>query len=36
MAQRGRYHTMFDLQARRFATGQAEEGEEDVVYDVLA
>ncbi len=36
MAQRGRYHTMFDLQARRFATGQAEEGEEEVVYDVLA
>jgi ABC-type transport system involved in cytochrome bd biosynthesis fused ATPase/permease subunit len=35
MAQRGRYHTMFELQAQRFATGQAEEGEEEVVFDVL-
>jgi ABC-type multidrug transport system fused ATPase/permease subunit len=36
MAQRGRYHTMFDLQARRFVTGGAEEGEEEMVFDVLA
>jgi ABC-type multidrug transport system fused ATPase/permease subunit len=36
MAQRGRYFTMFDLQARRFLTGGAEEGEEEVVFDVLA
>jgi ABC-type multidrug transport system fused ATPase/permease subunit len=35
MAQGGRYHTMFELQARRFALGGAEEGEEDMVYDVL-
>src|SRR5207237_3199977 len=27
MAERGRYFTMFDLQARRFVTGGAEEGE---------
>jgi len=32
MAAGGRYRTMFDLQAERFA----EEGEEGVVYDVLA
>ena len=31
----GRYRTMFDLQAQRFALGQAEEGEEEVVFDVL-
>jgi ABC-type multidrug transport system fused ATPase/permease subunit len=33
---RGRYRTMFDLQAQRFASGQAEEGEEEVTFDVLA
>src|SRR5438094_928395 len=32
----GRYRTMFDLQAQRFAAGQAEEGEEEVTFDVLA
>jgi hypothetical protein len=26
---------MFDLQAQRFASGQPEEGEEEVVLDVL-
>jgi ABC-type transport system involved in cytochrome bd biosynthesis fused ATPase/permease subunit len=31
MALGGRYRTMFDLQAERFA----EEGEEGMVYDVL-
>jgi ABC-type multidrug transport system fused ATPase/permease subunit len=31
MAQHGRYRTMFDLQAQRFATA----GEEGIVYDVL-
>ena len=36
MALDGRYRTMFDLQAQRFATGQVEEGEEEVVFDVLA
>jgi ABC-type multidrug transport system fused ATPase/permease subunit len=36
MALGGRYRTMFELQAQRFATGGAEEGEEEVVYDVLA
>jgi ATP-binding cassette, subfamily B, bacterial len=36
MAQRGRYWTMFTLQARRFATGTPEEGEEELVFDVLA
>jgi len=35
MALGGRYRTMFELQAQRFATGAAEEGEEEVVYDVL-
>ncbi|MEY2463773.1 MAG: ATP-binding cassette, subfamily bacterial [Acidimicrobiaceae bacterium] len=35
MALGGRYHTMFELQAQRFVTGGAEEGEEEVVYDVL-
>jgi ABC-type multidrug transport system fused ATPase/permease subunit len=35
MALRGRYWTMFTLQARRFATGTPEEGEEEVVFDVL-
>jgi ABC-type transport system involved in cytochrome bd biosynthesis fused ATPase/permease subunit len=32
MALNGRYRTMFDLQAERFV----EEGEEGMVYDVLA
>ncbi len=36
MALGGRYRTMFDLQAQRFAKGLAEEGEEEVVFDVLA
>jgi ABC-type multidrug transport system fused ATPase/permease subunit len=37
MALGGRYRTMFELQAQRFATGQPlEEGEEEVVFDVLA
>ena len=36
MAQGGRYRTMFDLQAQRFATGEPEEGEEDITYDLLA
>jgi ABC-type multidrug transport system fused ATPase/permease subunit len=31
----GRYHTMFSLQAQRFATGTPEEGEEEVTFDVL-
>ena len=35
MAQGGRYHSMFVLQAQRFALGGVEEGEEDVTYDVL-
>jgi ATP-binding cassette subfamily B protein len=35
MAQGGRYHTMFELQAQRFALGGAEEGEEEATYDVL-
>jgi ABC-type multidrug transport system fused ATPase/permease subunit len=35
MAQGGRYRTMFDLQAQRFETGAADEGEEEVVFDVL-
>ncbi len=33
---RGRYWTMFTLQAQRFATGTPEEGEEEVIFDVLA
>jgi ATP-binding cassette, subfamily B, bacterial len=36
MSQRGRYWTMFTLQAERFATGTPEEGEEGVTFDVLA
>jgi ABC-type multidrug transport system fused ATPase/permease subunit len=36
MERRGRYWTMFTLQAQRFAAGAAEEGEEEVVFDVLA
>jgi ABC-type multidrug transport system fused ATPase/permease subunit len=35
MVQGGRYRTMFDLQAQRFETGGADEGEEEVVFDVL-
>ncbi len=35
MALGGRYWTMFTLQAQRFATGIPEEGEEEVVFDVL-
>lgn len=35
MAAGGRYRTMFDLQAQRFAAGQAAEGEEEVSFDVL-
>jgi ABC-type multidrug transport system fused ATPase/permease subunit len=36
MALRGRYWTMFSLQAQRFAAGTPEEGEEEVAFDVLA
>ena len=36
MAQRGRYWTMFTLQAQRFAAGTPEEGEEEVTFDALA
>jgi len=36
MAINGRYRTMFDLQAQRFSSGRPEEGEEEVVFDVLA
>jgi ABC-type multidrug transport system fused ATPase/permease subunit len=36
MDRRGRYWTMFTLQAQRFATGAPEEGEEEVTFDVLA
>ena len=36
MQARGRYRTMFDLQAQRFEAGLAEEGEEEVVFDALA
>jgi ABC-type multidrug transport system fused ATPase/permease subunit len=36
MALRGRYWTMFSLQALRFAAGTPEEGEEEVAFDVLA
>lgn len=32
----GRYRTMFDLQAQRFAAGLPEEGEEEVSFDALA
>ncbi|HYF44976.1 MAG TPA: ABC transporter ATP-binding protein, partial [Acidimicrobiales bacterium] len=35
MAAGGRYRTMFELQAQRFAAGEPEEGEEEVVLDVL-
>jgi ATP-binding cassette subfamily B protein len=36
MGLRGRYWTMFTLQAQRFATGTPEEGEEEVTFDVLS
>jgi ATP-binding cassette, subfamily B, bacterial len=36
MELRGRYWTMFSLQAERFETGTPEEGEEEVIFDVLA
>jgi ABC-type multidrug transport system fused ATPase/permease subunit len=35
MAHGGRYRTMFDLQAKRFASGQDEEEEEGVAYETL-
>jgi len=35
MELRGRYRTMFSLQAKRFAEGTPEEGEEEVSFDVL-
>jgi ATP-binding cassette subfamily B protein len=35
MARRGRYWTMFSLQAQRFAQGTPEEGEEEVSFDAL-
>jgi ATP-binding cassette subfamily B protein len=36
MALRGRYRTMFTLQAERFDAGRREEGEEEVIFDVLS
>jgi ATP-binding cassette subfamily B protein len=36
MALGGRYHTMFSLQAQRFAAGSRDEGEEEAVFDVLS
>ena len=36
MALGGRYRTMFDLQAQRFAAGVPDEDEEEVELDVLA
>ena len=36
IAMGGRYKTMFELQAERFAAGLADEGEEEVVFDALA
>jgi ATP-binding cassette, subfamily B, bacterial len=36
MSQRGRYWTMFTLQAQRFAQGAPEDGAEEVTFDVLA
>ena len=35
MGLRGRYWTMFSLQAKRFAEGTPEEGEEEATFDVL-
>ena len=35
MGLRGRYWTMFTLQAQRFAAGTPEEGEEEATFDVL-
>jgi ATP-binding cassette, subfamily B, bacterial len=36
MALRGRYWTMFTLQAQRFGEGTPEEGEEEISFDVLS
>jgi ATP-binding cassette, subfamily B, bacterial len=36
MARGGRYRTMFDLQAQRFAAGRPEDDDEEAVYDVLS
>ncbi|HEY7177287.1 MAG TPA: ABC transporter ATP-binding protein, partial [Micromonosporaceae bacterium] len=36
IAHGGRYRTMFDLQAQRFAEGRPEDDDEEVVYDTLA
>jgi ABC-type multidrug transport system fused ATPase/permease subunit len=36
MERRGRYHTMFELQASRFGGEAGEEGEEEMTYDVLS
>ena len=36
MAHGGRYRTMFDLQAQRFAEGAPDDDDEEVVYDVLS
>ncbi len=36
MARRGRYQTMFDLQAERFSSAAPIDGEEEAVFDVLA
>ncbi|HEY7174632.1 MAG TPA: ATP-binding cassette domain-containing protein, partial [Micromonosporaceae bacterium] len=36
IARGGRYRTMFDLQAQRFAEGRPEDDDEEVVYDTLA
>jgi ABC-type multidrug transport system fused ATPase/permease subunit len=35
LAQRGRYHTMFNLQASRFADVELDEHGEEVVHDTL-
>jgi hypothetical protein len=35
MARGGRYRTMFDLQAQRFADGRPDDDDEEVVYDTL-
>ncbi len=36
LVRNGRYRTMFDLQAERFAAGLPEDEDEEVTYDVLA
>jgi hypothetical protein len=36
MTRGGRYATMFNLQAERFAAGQPEDDEEGVEYDLLS